>query len=343
MERLAVPRASKKRLPSAMAERIREARLRLRRSGQPGSLEAIAEAMNEMGVAASASYLSLIENGLKVPSEAVAVGLARVLDEDEDLFRSWALLKGHHDATEIASAAALLKQRLPGGLLSDPGVTREWLEPGDIRFEADSPEQESVDLLPDSSPRAPKPPPEERIVTRLHRHQVRLDAPAPPALSPSPPRPRSPSPRKGRLVPFHHSLAAWDEGTPPAGALALSPRLSRRLNLGAEAFAFPVTAGIARRVRSRGIGDGLIAVVMERPLSVEMGEVYVVRHEGRLLLSHLWWDHQTLVLLPDTQDDDLVRVTVHAADLGRHVIGRVAIAHEQAVQGLPQAPGDPGV
>jgi transcriptional regulator with XRE-family HTH domain len=38
----------------------------------------------------SPSYVSLIESGAKVPDEDVAKGLARVLDDDEDLYVAWA-------------------------------------------------------------------------------------------------------------------------------------------------------------------------------------------------------------------------------------------------------------
>lgn len=40
----------------------------------------------------SASYVSLIEHGEKIPSEDVAVRLARVLEDSEDLYRVWSAL-----------------------------------------------------------------------------------------------------------------------------------------------------------------------------------------------------------------------------------------------------------
>lgn len=61
------------------------ARMRTRRSqlGLTG-----AELAQRAGI--SASYVSLIEKGAKVPDEDVAAGLARALDDDESLYRTWA-------------------------------------------------------------------------------------------------------------------------------------------------------------------------------------------------------------------------------------------------------------
>ena len=40
----------------------------------------------------SPSYISLIETGAKVPTEEVAETIARVLEDDPDLYRAWARL-----------------------------------------------------------------------------------------------------------------------------------------------------------------------------------------------------------------------------------------------------------
>ncbi len=50
----------------------------------------------------SPSYISLIEHGEKVPSEGVAVRLARVLGEAEDLYRVWAATSRMDDQTRAA-------------------------------------------------------------------------------------------------------------------------------------------------------------------------------------------------------------------------------------------------
>src|SRR3990172_3946331 len=70
---------ARQRLPSL------NARMRTRRSqlGLTG-----VELAQRAGI--SPSYVSLIERGAKVPDEDVAAGLARALDDDEDLYRAWA-------------------------------------------------------------------------------------------------------------------------------------------------------------------------------------------------------------------------------------------------------------
>jgi transcriptional regulator with XRE-family HTH domain len=50
----------------------------------------------------SASYVSLIEHGEKIPSEEVAVRLARALEDDEDLYRVWSVLARMDERTREA-------------------------------------------------------------------------------------------------------------------------------------------------------------------------------------------------------------------------------------------------
>src|SRR5262245_34565969 len=67
------------RLPS-LHVRMRSRRAQL---GPPGAQRA-----ERAGI--SPSYVSLIEKGAKVPDESVAADLARALEDDESLYRSWA-------------------------------------------------------------------------------------------------------------------------------------------------------------------------------------------------------------------------------------------------------------
>ena len=54
----------------------------------------------------STSYVSLIENGAKVPEEDVAAGLARALEDDEALYRGWAraMRLGLHDLALLTNS-----------------------------------------------------------------------------------------------------------------------------------------------------------------------------------------------------------------------------------------------
>ena len=70
---------ARQRLPSLNA-RIRTKRTQLDLTG--------AELAQRADI--SPSYVSLIENGAKVPDEDVAARIARALRDDEDLYRAWA-------------------------------------------------------------------------------------------------------------------------------------------------------------------------------------------------------------------------------------------------------------
>lgn len=59
----------------------------------------------------STSYVSLIENGAKVPEEEVAAGLARALGDDEALYRAWARAAriGVHDLALLNQLEAITR------------------------------------------------------------------------------------------------------------------------------------------------------------------------------------------------------------------------------------------
>lgn len=62
--------------------------------------------------AVSRSYLSLIENGRKVPSAAVAGAIAEALGESPELFRAWVALRKRADLPTVLAAARLLEASL---------------------------------------------------------------------------------------------------------------------------------------------------------------------------------------------------------------------------------------
>jgi transcriptional regulator with XRE-family HTH domain len=74
-------------MPSKESQRLPSlnARMKARRAQLGLTGAELAERAN-----ISASYVSLIESGAKVPDEEVAARLARVLGDDEDLYRGWA-------------------------------------------------------------------------------------------------------------------------------------------------------------------------------------------------------------------------------------------------------------
>lgn len=60
----------------------------------------------------SRSYLSLIENGRKVPSAAMAAAIAEALGESPELFRAWVALRKRADLPTVLAAARLLEESL---------------------------------------------------------------------------------------------------------------------------------------------------------------------------------------------------------------------------------------
>ena len=81
----------------------------------------------------SPSYVSLIEHGEKVPSEKVAVRLARALDDREDLYRAWAATARMDEKTRRAVLAlGTFQPSSPVGLpdMGERGITVPLLSSG---------------------------------------------------------------------------------------------------------------------------------------------------------------------------------------------------------------------
>jgi len=106
--------------PDPIARRIRERRqalgLTLERLAETASRHLTAgSARTRRGAAVSVSYLSLIENGRKVPGEAVALALAAALDEDPALFGAWIAARKRADLDTALAAARTLSRTLGTG------------------------------------------------------------------------------------------------------------------------------------------------------------------------------------------------------------------------------------
>lgn len=95
------------------AARIRDRRasrgLSLRALAARASQETIATASGfGVGTAVSPSYLSLIENGHKVPNAAIARAIAAALEDDPALYEAWVATRKRADlATAVAAARVL--------------------------------------------------------------------------------------------------------------------------------------------------------------------------------------------------------------------------------------------
>lgn len=73
-----------------------------------------ARGLRSRSLAVSASYLSLIENGHKVPDEAVACAIAEALGDDPELYGAWVALRKRADVRSGIAAAKRLDALLEG-------------------------------------------------------------------------------------------------------------------------------------------------------------------------------------------------------------------------------------
>src|SRR2546426_10244425 len=88
-----------------LRELARKATLALSPQSAPGS-------SGRTQFSVSAPYISLIENGHKVPDEAIAVALADALGEDRALYRAWVRTRKRADLGTALAAAETLKRML---------------------------------------------------------------------------------------------------------------------------------------------------------------------------------------------------------------------------------------
>jgi transcriptional regulator with XRE-family HTH domain len=88
-----------------LRELARRATLAIAPTSAPGSPD-------RKPLSVSAPYISLIENGHKVPDEAIAVALADALGEDRALFRAWVRTRKRADLGTALAAAETLKKML---------------------------------------------------------------------------------------------------------------------------------------------------------------------------------------------------------------------------------------
>lgn len=277
----------RQRLPSLNA-RMRTRRSRLGLTG--------VELAQRAGI--SPSYVSLIEKGAKVPHEDVAAGLARALDDDEDLYRAWARAArlGLHNLDllkrleEIARTPAYVS-------LVESGQTLPRLDPA-----AATPgrSDETTDLTP-----------------RMREVASRI-TPFPPAGEPD-------------VV----GVPVLPEGADPAllgapsPALATSDRLlvDRRLIAGDgtdRLFAYSVTPRAMKHLRGVAAPGDLLVFGSGDRLAPD--RVCAVRTGQAIVLSRVLLKGASLLLLPGEGESDFESVEVEGPEAlpgliaGTHVL-----------------------
>jgi transcriptional regulator with XRE-family HTH domain len=240
----------------------------------------------------STSYVSLIENGAKIPDEQVAADIARALGDDEDLYRAW------------ARAARLGPREL--GLL-----TRLEVASRTPAFVSLVESGQALPRLADSDGGG------DDLALRMREVARRLSSPSPSAedLTGSP-----------SVV----SIPVLAEGADPAridetgAAVADRLLLDRRL-LGRGAtdlFACVVVAGDMRHLR--GLAEPGDRVVFERGATLAPDRICAVRAGGRLVLSRVLRSGGALLLLPGEGETGFELLEIPDDDA---LVDRVAGAH----------------
>ena len=275
---------SEKRLPDL------HTRMRRRRSqlGLTGT-----ELAQRAGI--STSYVSLIENGAKIPEENVAAGIARALDDDEALYRAWARAArlGIHDLALLNELEAI--SRMPAYVsLVESGEELPRLE----------------------APPEPKgqPAPNGDLATRLREVASRL---GPEALAARRPRRQSgPSvacdPGAPAIVAIPVLAAGIDPAAlegPRSGPVEDQLLLDRRLVDGHDAqqlFAYEVGPGVTKHLR--GVAAHGDRIVFRRHGPVTPDRICAIRTAQGIVLARVLVKEGALLLLPGEGEVDFESV-----------------------------------
>ncbi len=240
----------------------------------------------------SPSYVSLIENGLKVPEEAVAAAIAGALGDDQSLYLAWARTSRHANLVETRDAldrALLISQ--------DQGLRKRLASGEELVGDDARPRAGSVGEVS----RAPA----VRETADVHDERC-----LPPVI----------------LVPL---LA---EGTDPdaAGPQLLEPLGIDAAAVPPEdrpgLFAYRVTARGARRLRGQ-VEAGSLVVISRRFRPPAPERIHAVRTRGEVVLSRTLWKGSSLLLLPSEGDGDFEDVEVGDASRLREIlVGSVVLS-----------------
>jgi transcriptional regulator with XRE-family HTH domain len=247
----------------------------------------------------SASYISLIENGHKVPDAAVAWALARALGDDPELYAAWVRARKRSDLASALAAAQMLERRL-----------------AEIRAAQGS----------DIDPALPARPRRRRVHAKK-RNEARSPSGTAPARLRLPIIPEGLDPGEG--VRPSCEILEWrglDESELPPEWLG---RLDRP-------FGFRLSeAGVTRAPDVLFPGD--YAIVLRDFASLSSREIYAVRHDGHVIVSQVLWNGNALLLLPAQGASDFIVIeSCNEQRLRQLILGRVfTLGSDQATKGSP--------
>ena len=291
MRRIASPKSREKTQgrPDPIGQRIKELR-----TARGMTLQDLAE---KVGIAPS--HVFHVENGDKVPGEDLAVDIARVLHDDEDLYRAWARARSRSDFYTAVESAGVLAQYMLGaarppeeraGGLESHAVSARWERPRTDR---------ASDAIPPSA---------------LRMGLLRS------ATGPQPAR---------LLVPLLSAGADPGQRSASSEVLRLDPRALDPAEPLERPFAYPLTGSNTRRVEGL-LPDRGVAILTRRVLPVVAHEIYAVRHDGHVVLSRAMWNGRELLLLPAPgRSDFIVLPAASDAEAASLVAGRVAVVRAE--------------
>jgi transcriptional regulator with XRE-family HTH domain len=251
----------------------------------------------------STSYVSLIENGAKVPDEEVAARLARALDDDEPLYRAWARAAriGVHDLAMLNELDAIART---------PGFATLVESGGELPRVSAEPRAPQADAAP-SDP---------GLAARLREVAFRLDPVAPAAGA----APRS-AQSVGEVDTVVH-VPLLPPGTDPSRAtdardsLILDRRLLGAGTTAAALFAYPVSDDDERHLRGLAApGDHVVFGPGGAPTP---DRICALRVADRVRLSRVLLSDGLLVLLPGEGGAAFETVPLGDAGLAAVVLGK---------------------
>lgn len=294
---------SEKRLPD-LPTRMRRRRSQLGLTGT--------ELAQRAGI--STSYVSLIENGAKIPEEHVAAGIARALGDDEALYRAWARAArlGTHDLALLNELAAI--SRMPDYV--------SLVESGE-----ELPRLEARPAPAGEGARAGD------LAARLREVASRLGPEALAARRRGPntsPAVDGPHQERPAIVAVPVVPAGADPGAVEAGRArsAGDPLLlDRRLVGGHDApqlFAYEVAPGAEKHLR--GVAAPGDRIVFRRGGSMAPDRVCAVRTREGVVLSRVLVQERSLLLLPGEGETSFESVGLSEAGklsdvvVGTHVL-----------------------
>ena len=244
----------------------------------------------------SPSYVSLIEKGLKVPHPEVAIRIARVLGDDEDLYAAWARSARHGDlpgarraveAEEIVSSNPRLRRRIAEGKKVDLSEVDEILF---VRRSDEIGLPRALAAL--SLPCMPRP---SRPAAR--------EAPAAPAS-------RAESSLGMLEIPLLRSGAEPESEGAAEGSLRVDGGLLPSDDI-SDFIAYRVREPMVGRVSDR-IEPGTFVVVSRRFVEPSAERIYAVRFEGNVVLSQVLRKGTLLLLLPRSGGTDVGEIELPA-------------------------------